>query len=233
MATRTAVRLEEKTKEELYDLAQEAEIEGRSEMNKDELVEALESESKGPNAVDLILEQHETIRELFTTFESLSDRPSKRKDDTVREIITVLSKHANVEEMLFYPTAMEVVPELQEHVEEDMEEHRLVELALLQLDHLSSESDRFDAKVRVVVENVREHLEEEEQELLPRIREEMDEDDLRQLGAAMLTAWETAPSRPHPMTPKSPVVKFLVGPAVAAYDWSVNTLRSLRKTISR
>ncbi len=233
MATQTGTKLEQMSKDELYELAQEADVEGRSDMTKDELVDALRLETKGPDAVELILDQHETIRELFSTYESLSDRPSQRKDDTVREIITVLSKHANVEEMLFYPKAMAVVPELEQHVEEDMEEHRLVELALLQLDHMSSDSERFDAKVRVVIENVREHLQEEEQDLLPRVREAMDEEELRQLGAAMETAWATAPTRPHPMTPKTPLAKFLAGPALAIYDRGVNVLRAVRKRIGR
>lgn len=234
MSTNTQTQTaHEMTKEELYERAQELEVQGRSEMTKDELVDALETREKGPDAVDLILRQHEQIRARFAAFRDLSDRPSQRKEDTVRDIITLLSKHANVEEQLFYPAVEAELPELAEHVEEDREEHRLVEFALLQLDRMSAEADTYDAKVRVVINEVTEHMDEEERDILPRVREEVDADRRRELGAAMEQAWDTAPSRPHPMTPKHPVAKFLVGPAVAAVDWGTNALRTVRKALSR
>jgi hemerythrin superfamily protein len=223
----------ELTKDELYERAQELDIEGRSSMTKDELADAVQTKETGPDAVRLILEQHEQIRDRFSAFESLSDRPSQKKEDTVREIITLLSKHAAIEEQLFYPVALDLLPDLAEHVREDLEEHRLVELALLELDHASVHSERYNAKVRVVIENVRHHLEEEEEELLPAIREQVDEETRRKLGAAMAAAWETAPTRPHPLTPENPLVKIVTGAPVAVYDWTVNALRTARKMIGR
>lgn len=236
MATQTETETktyEQMTREELYERAQELDIDGRSEMSKDELIAALETHETGPDAVDVILRQHEQIRDRFAAFKELSSRPSQRKEDTVREIITLLSKHANMEEKLFYPAVEADIPELAEHVEEDREEHRLVELALLQLDRMSADADTYDAKVRVVINEVTEHMDEEERDILPRIREETDEERRRELGAAMTKAWEAAPSRPHPMTPKHPVAKFVVGPLVAAVDWGTNAVRTLRKTITR
>jgi hemerythrin superfamily protein len=226
-------QLEEMTREELYELAQEHDVEGRSEMTKDELVEALRVNLKGPDAVDLIIEQHEQIRERFAAFQELSDRPSQRKEDAVRDIITLLSRHAAMEEELFYPAVQDEIPELAEHVEEDLEEHRLVELVLMQLDRMRPKDDTYDAKVRVVIKNVTEHMEEEEADVLPSIRGAIDEERRRELGHAMVAAWETAPTRPHPLTPKHPLVKFIVEPAAAAVDRGTNAARAVRKAISR
>lgn len=226
-------QLEEMTREELYELAQEEGVEGRSEMSRDELVEALRIKRKGPDVVDVIRDQHDQIRERFAAFQELSSRPSQRKEDTVRDIITLLSKHAAMEEELFYPAVQAELPELDEHVKEDLEEHRLVELALLQLDRMRAEDDTYDAKLRVVISNVTEHMEEEEADLLPRIREAIEEEQRRELGHALVAAWETAPTRPHPLTPKHPVAKFVVGPAVAVVDRGTNAFRTVRKAITR
>jgi hemerythrin superfamily protein len=229
MAQDTAVELQELTKDELYERAQEADIEGRSDMNKDELVRALVEHEQGPDAVDLIISQHDRIRELFSDYRELSDRPSKRKEELVREIITFLSKHAAIEETLFYPAAQKAVPDIEHEIAEDLEEHHLAELALLELDHLPVDADRFDAKVTVLMENIQHHLEEEEQDLLPKIREHMDDEERRRLGTALQEAWLIAPERPHPFAPDHPLIKQLITVPTFVYDRLVNATRTIRE----
>jgi len=56
----------------------------------------------------------------------------------------------------------------------------------------------------VLMENVRHHVEEEEQEFFPKVRAELDRNALAELGRAMETAKEMAPSHPHPRSPDTP-----------------------------
>jgi hypothetical protein len=61
----------------------------------------------------------------------------------------------------------------------------VVKVLLGELAGMSAEDDAFDAKVTVLMENVRHHVEEEEEELLPQSEEVLGEDELTQLGEEM------------------------------------------------
>lgn len=221
------------TKDELYELAQTRDVEGRSEMTKDELVEALERTDLGPDAIDLLVRQHREVEELFTRFEELSGRPSQRKTDLVREMITTLVRHAEIEEQIFYPAVRAEVDDVVDEVDEDLEEHHVVELLLWELDHLSPEAERFDAKVTVLIENVRHHIDEEEQELFPKVREQLDERRRRELGGAMERAWSKTPTRPHPLSPSTPPGNVLAAVPAAVLDRTVGLVRTGLKLVRR
>jgi hemerythrin superfamily protein len=233
MATTTTDRYERMTREELYELAQEREVEGRSDMDKDALVAALLLTDLGPDAVALLERQHQRFRELFEEFRGLSSRSSQKKDDLVRTMITELVKHAEIEEQAFYPAVRAEVDGVEDDVDEDLEEHHAVELLLWELDHLRSDAERFDAKVTVLIENVEHHMEEEEQELFPKVREQMSEERRRELGAIMERKWKVAPSRPHPLSPSTPPGNVLMAVPAAIRDLAINVVRFGLNTIRR
>ncbi len=233
MATETPTTYEDMSREELYELAQERDIDGRSSLSKDELVAALQLEDEGPDAVELLLEQHDRIRDFFDEFAELSSRPSKRKDELVDLLITHLVKHAEVEELVFYPAVRSEMSGFDAEIDEDLEEHHAAELLLAELDHMSSDHDRFDAKVLVLREIVTHHLQEEEQDLFPKVREAIDQQRRRQLGAAMVRAHKIAPSRPHPFSPDEPPANLIAGLPGAAYDAVKGVLRAGKRTVLR
>ncbi len=67
---------------------------------------------------------------------------------------------------------------------------------LSELAKLDPKDERFDAKVTVLIENVRHHVEEEEQEWFPQVREAMGRKRLQELGEEMEKAKPTAPRDP-------------------------------------
>ena len=89
---------------------------------------------------------------------------------------------------------------------ESLEEHHIVKWVLSELDGMDPGAERFDAKVTVLIENVRHHVEEEEGEFFPKVRDELGRKALGDLGEALEKAKSTAPTHPHPRSPDTPSV---------------------------
>jgi hypothetical protein len=87
---------------------------------------------------------------------------------------------------------------------ESLEEHHVVKWMLSELEGMDPEDERFDAKVTVLIENVRHHVREEESEYFREVRSELGSRALNELGEAMAKARETAPTRPHPRLSDAP-----------------------------
>lgn len=186
--------------------------------------------SSARDAVDLVLDQHERIRELIEAFEACSPRPSKKKDQIVGELITMLVKHARMEELVLYPAVRETLPDLADELDEGIEEHHLADLLLHELDGMSSSEERFDMKVHVMVEAMRHHLDEEEADLLPKIASGLDEARRIELGEQMQKAWQAAPAVPHPRDPQTPPGNVVATVARTVVDraWTMARLAGRR-----
>jgi hemerythrin superfamily protein len=156
------------------------------------------------DAITLLRSDHDTAEKLFKRFERLGERAAKSKQDVVGRMIEVLSVHAAIEEQVFYPAVRESVPELEDQILEGLEEHHVVKWTLAELDGLGPNAERFDAKVALLIENVRRHVEEEEERLFPRVREAVGREELQDMGSALEMAKKAAPVRPHPRSPDTP-----------------------------
>lgn len=170
------------------------------------------------NAVDVITADHEKLRELFSSFNELGPRAYKTKKRTADRLVRELVVHSEVEEQVLYPRVREAVPDLADELDEDLEEHHVTEVLLAELDGMEADDDRFDAKMQVLEELVTHHLEEEEQDLLPRVREAMSAQSLDDLGRQLQQAKEAAPTHPHPWSPDTPPGNVITGVAAGLVD---------------
>jgi len=84
---------------------------------------------------------------------------------------------------------------------ESLEEHHVVKWTLAELEKMTPEDERFDAKVTVLMESVRHHVEEEQEDLFVKARKLLGEKVLEELGERMAKAKKLAPTRPHPRAP--------------------------------
>ena len=138
------------------------------------------------DAVALIKADHREVEKLFHEFEDAGDRAYKTKQQLVSQIIKELEVHATIEEEIYYPAVdAKAKKDGKELIAEAIEEHHVVKVLLGELATMSAEDDAFDAKVTVLIENVRHHVEEEEEELLPQSEEILGEQELTRLGEEM------------------------------------------------
>jgi hemerythrin superfamily protein len=185
------------------------------------------------NAITLLRADHKTVKALFKQFEQLGENAKSEKKRIVERIIKELAVHAAIEEQVLYPAARKAVPDGEENVLEALEEHHIVKWTLSELEKMSPDAERFDAKVSVLIENVRHHIEEEEGELFPKIREALGRKDLEALGASLEAAKKTAPTHPHPRAPDTPPGNLVAGPGAALVDRVADGVVEAGKAIAK
>jgi hemerythrin-like domain-containing protein len=168
------------------------------------------------DAITLLKQDHKTVERLFKQFEKSEDPKQSRR--IADEIIKELSVHAAIEEQIFYPAVRQAMPDADETILEALEEHHVAKWLLDEIDGMSPTAERFRAKTIVLIESVRHHVEEEEQELFPEVRKEMKRKPLQELGAQMEEAKKTAPTKPHPMAPDEPPANVAASAGAAVID---------------
>jgi hemerythrin superfamily protein len=175
------------------------------------------------NALTLLKQDHGNVEHLFERFEHLDDDDIATRRDVVDKIIEHLSVHAAVEEQVFYPGVRTAVADATGEVLEGLEEHHIVKWTLSELEELQPTDERFGPKMRVLMESVRHHVEEEENELFPQVRDALTVQELEELGDALHAAKEGAPTRPHPRVPDTPPLNMILGLPSAVFDRAVKT----------
>jgi hemerythrin superfamily protein len=166
----------------------------------------------------LLKQDHKTVNALFKRFEKLGDGAASTKREVADQIVRELSVHAAIEELVFYPAVKGISDDLKNYVLESLEEHHVVKWLCSEIDGMSPENERFDAKVTVLIENVRHHVEEEEEEFFPKVREELGRKTLAELGDLLAEAKKTAPTRPHPKAPDEPPGNAIAGMVAGLID---------------
>jgi hemerythrin superfamily protein len=179
------------------------------------------------DAISMLKDDHQMVEQLFKRFEKAGERAHVEKRDIVDRIIEALSMHAAIEEQLFYPVARATVPGTEDLALESLEEHHIVKWVLSDLDTMTPEDQRFDPKVIVLIENVRHHVKEEEQEFFPKVRNELGRNALSDLGEAMAAARKVAPTHPHPRSPDTPPANLVVGMKAGVVDRIGDTFNGL------
>ena len=131
------------------------------------------------NAIRMLKADHKKVKGLFREYESAGDRAYQRKRSIADRVFRELEVHSKLEEEIFYPAVREKTDEEgKELVLEGIEEHHVVENLIAELRGRDPEHEEFDAKFKVLTENVEHHIEEEEGEMLPNaqkvLRKELD-----------------------------------------------------------
>jgi len=133
------------------------------------------------NAIDLLAKQHREVEQLFKKFEKAEGE--EEKQSLFEEIGDKLAVHAGIEEKHFYPATKTARTE--DELREAVEEHLSVKRIIADLLEMEPSNPQFEPKVLVLKEQVEHHVEEEEEELFPKVKKMLSRDELDDLGTVM------------------------------------------------
>lgn len=149
----------------------------------------------------LLKADHKKVAELFDMLEAAS---GKRKLDVFKSIKSELAVHIHIEETFLYP-ALKKPRETHDLTLEAYEEHNVIKTLLAELSGARSATDVWQAKAKVLRENVEHHVDEEENEMFDKADDALSDEEIEALGQRM--AAEKARKEGKPV-PKKPEVKM-------------------------
>jgi hemerythrin superfamily protein len=148
------------------------------------------------DAIVILKDDHQQIRKLFRDFQGAGENAIATKGKLATRIIEELNVHTYLENEVMYPEVRRLLPELEDEVLESYEEHHVADVLCMELYAMKPDAERFDAKMAVLIENVTHHMDDEEQEWFPKVREGLGRSQLQEIGARMLELRQTAPRSP-------------------------------------
>lgn len=133
------------------------------------------------DAFNLLKADHRKVEKLFSQLESASGQAKMR---VFEQIKTELELHTHIEESIFYP-ALEKPKQTHDLTLEAYEEHDVVKKLLRELSRAKTPNEEWEAKAKVLQENVEHHVEEEENELFVKAEAALSEEQIEALGEKM------------------------------------------------
>lgn len=149
------------------------------------------------DAIVLLKEDHKGIRKLFRDFQDAGEKAIAQKATIVEKIIEALTVHTYIENECMYPAIRELLPDIEDDILESYEEHHVADVLCMELAAMNADNERFDAKTAVLIENVTHHIDEEEQEWFPKVRDGLGRKKLQEIGEKMIEMRKKAPHHPE------------------------------------
>jgi len=120
------------------------------------------AETKSQDAIALLKQDHREVEELFAQFEKATGEGRKQK--IAQQICLELIVHSKIEEEIFYPACEGKVEE--DLIKEAYVEHDGAKVLIAEIEAGDGQTDEyFDAKVKVLQEQIEHHVEEEEKRM--------------------------------------------------------------------
>jgi len=137
-------------------------------------------------ATKLLEKQHAEVKDLFKQYESAEE--DSEKQEIFEQIADDFAAHGAIEEKIFYPAVY--VGELKEKLQEAVEEHLAAKRVAADLLDMVPSDRQFAAKMKVLKELIEHHVEEEEGDLFPLVRQNFAREELEALGDQMEQMFE-------------------------------------------
>jgi len=172
------------------------------------------------DVIEVLEQDHREVEEMFAELESLrgatTDQAKSRRKDVAEQVTIELVRHSVAEEVLVYPKVEDKVSA--EEAQHAREEHAEAEETMQRLEKLDADDPAFDDELATLMAEIRHHIADEEGEMFAHMRQVIDADELRTLGARVEAFKKVAPTRPHPNVPNQALARIAAGPAASLFD---------------
>jgi len=125
--------------------------------------------AKPMNAVDLLIEDHEYVRQSFKQFKKMDQEDKEALKGLVSQVCAALKVHMKVEEEIFYPGIRRKIDD-EDLMHEAQIEHDAAKALLRQLERMKPGDPRYGPTFTVLCEYIDHHAKEEEKEMFPKAR---------------------------------------------------------------
>ena len=162
------------------------------------------------DVLELLTADHNRVRGHFDRFREAEEAgDTAAMTEVASKISEDLTVHTTVEEEIFYPWARGISEEIADVIDEGIEEHHVAKVLLEEIAALSPDADEWTAKMKVLIENVEHHAEEEEAEMFPKIRSGS-QADVRQSQGQAIDARKSLLGAPVPADAEGMTKKQLI-----------------------
>jgi hemerythrin-like domain-containing protein len=146
--------------------------------------------STQPDAIEILEREHRRFEELLKQGEQSTEQARKMRRELLATLTAELNRHELMEETVLYP-ALQTHPETREVVLEGFAEHHIADVIVEELNDVAPNDEVWGAKFKVLKENVKHHIQEEEGTMFRFARGIFSREELRDLGARMLKSRRT------------------------------------------
>jgi hemerythrin superfamily protein len=172
------------------------------------------------DVIEILEHDHREVEQMFAELESLrgatTEEDKERRKALTEQVTIELVRHSVAEEVLVYPQVESKVSA--DEVQHAREEHAEAEETLHRLEKLDAGDPAFDEELATLMKEIRHHIQDEEGQMFAHMRQVIDADELRKLGARVEAFKKVAPTRPHPHVPNQALARVAAGPVVSLLD---------------
>ncbi|MFG3025429.1 hemerythrin domain-containing protein [Streptomyces sp. NPDC048254] len=171
----------------------------------------------GGDALAELMTDHREVEEMFAGIQGMAGGGQELRD-LVDEVTIELVRHSIAEEEYLYPAVREHIEGGDRIADKEIADHGRIEKLLKQLEKTDTDDPRMSPLLQQLMDEVAAHVQDEEDNLFPMLRQACTPEALNELGDKIRRAKSLAPTRPHPAAPNTPPANKLLAPGTGLVD---------------
>jgi hypothetical protein len=160
---------------------------------------------------------HAELDRMMNRYRSAGSTPAER-EALWHDIVQLVFSHAFAEETVLWPVLRRIASDGEELTTQVEQEHQAISDLMARVEKAGSGDARRDGWISEAFELIREDIRDEEDALLPRMRDALSARQLQRIGAGWEAVRRTAPTHPHPAVARRPPDNVLRGVPLSVVD---------------